>query len=120
VRKVQELGGQTFVLCAGRTKIDKWCAKFYKNLGLNIKTGVNCAGLSEIMVFGDLVIQVFLSEDVKSKLDYYSQKAKSIDDINLVKFAREVFEKKTEIKVVINKDKKLAEQIKKETMSHFK
>ena len=120
VRKIQELGGETYVLCAGRTPLDKWCAKFYKSIGLKIKTGVNCAGLSEIMVFGNLVIQIFLPSMIKNKLHEYAVKSGSIEELKLSSLAMDVFEKKAEIKVVINKDSKLAKQIRKETMSHFK
>jgi len=119
-KKVKELDGNIYILCSGKTPMDKWCSKIYKSIGLNIKTGVNCAGISEIMVFGDLVIQIFLPDDIKGKLHNYAVKAKSIEDINLINFARDVFEAKTEIKVIINKDKKLAEQIKKETIGYFK
>lgn len=120
VRKVKQLGNKTYVLCASKTALDKWCAGFYKRIGCNIKLGVNCANLCELMVFGDYVIQVYLPKAIKDGFSKNFNNIKNIEELELTKLFSDIFERKAEIQVIVNKDKKLAEQIKENTLAYFK
>lgn len=119
IRKISDKGCRTYILCANNTAIDQWSASFYKSLGCKVKTKVNCASTCELMVFGNFVIQVYIPSLLKSSFDKYFIKIKKIEDINYNKLVEDIFEKKTEIQVVINKDKNIAEQIKEETLRNF-
>ena len=119
IRKVKELDHKTYILCAGNTLIDKWCSEFYRSLGCNIKLNVNCASTCELMVFGDVIIQIYLPNIIKEGLKKQFSKIKDIKKINQRLLIENIFEKKTDIKVIINKDAEIAEQIKKETLSYF-
>lgn len=119
-KKLQEMGASVYVLCSGNSLIDKWCASFYNKVGTNIKTGINVAETNELMVFGDYVIQIYIPDEIHSKIEKVYKKAEKVDDINLTKLFDDIFGKKTEIKVIINKDKKMAEEIKNKTINHFK
>jgi len=113
-KKLSSLGHTTCILCRGSTKMDKEGAEFYRYAGCKVKTGVNCAGTNELMVFDDFVVQVFLPSELKREMDLcFSSKICPKDMID------RVFESKTEIQVVINRDKRIAEQIRKETLGHF-
>jgi len=119
IRKMKELGHKTCILCAGNTIIDKWCSDFYKSIGCDIKLNVNCASTCELMVFGDVIIQVYLPSDIKDRMKKQFFKIKDLRKINQKSLIDNIFEKKTDIQVIINKDAKIAEQIKKETLSRF-
>jgi hypothetical protein len=119
MRKLLSLGHKTYVLCAGNALIDKWCSDFYKSIGCNIKLGVNCASTCELLVFGEMVIQVYLPSTLREEMDREFAKTKDMNSINLKELAENIFEKKTDIKVIINSDKEIAEQIRKETVKQF-
>ncbi|MBU4502914.1 MAG: hypothetical protein KKA79_10045, partial [Nanoarchaeota archaeon] len=99
--------------------IDKWCADFYRSIGCNIKSNVNCASTCELMIFGDVVIQIYLPSQIKNGLKNYFSKIKDVKKLKQKSLIEDIFEKKTDIKVIINKDKEIAEQIKKETLGYF-
>jgi len=119
IRKLGELGHKTYILCAGNTLVDKWCANFYKSLGCSIKLNINCASTCETVVFGDILIQIYIPNEIKKGMQKYFSKIKGMEKINQKLLIDNIFEKKTDIKVIINKDAELAEQIKKDTLSHF-
>lgn len=117
---MNKLNNKSYILCANKTVVDKWCAKFYKSLGFNIKLGVNCASTCEIIVLGDLVIQIYLPKHIKDKFNKKLNSIKTLDKINVSSLIKDIFEKECDIQIVINKDSKIAEQIKENTLSHFK
>ncbi len=110
-------GHRMFLLCANSTPTDVWAAQFYKKLGVRAKTNVKCAETSDLLVFGDMVIQVFIPAELSSRLHNAFSKANNVSDINVPDLIRKVFEKKMDIKVVINKDRELAEQIVSKTIA---
>jgi len=116
IRKLKELGHETYILCAGNTAVDEWCSKFYKSIGCKIKMKSNCASTCEMMVFGDVVIQVYIPSEIK---DLMKKRFSKMNNINQKVLIEKIFEKKTDIKVIINKDKEIAEQVKKETLKKF-
>ncbi|MDP2908903.1 MAG: hypothetical protein Q8N77_03800 [Nanoarchaeota archaeon] len=119
IRKVKELGHRTYILCAGNTAIDRWCASFYKSIGCNVRLGANCASTCELIVFGDVIIQVYLPSEIKKSISEQFSRLKDMGKIGQRTLIESIFEKKTDIKVIINKDSELAEQIKKETLGFF-
>jgi len=119
IRKLIGLGHKTYVLCAGNTLIDKWCSDFYKSIGCHIKLNVNCASTCELMVFGDIVIQVYLPSIIRDEMEKEFSRTKDINRIDQKGLVESIFEKKTDIKVIINNDHEIAEQIRKESLRHF-
>lgn len=117
--QIRKLGHKTLKLCSGSSAADRWASDVYKKFGAKVKTNAKCADNSEIMVFSDLVIQVYIPEDLKKKLDEALIKAKKLEDLDLHWLIQNVFEKDTEIKVVINKDAKIADEIRKQTIRQF-
>ncbi len=119
IQQLNKLGHKVFTLCSGNSVIDKWAAKFYERIGGRMKLGVRCAETCEIMVFSDLVIQIYIPLELREALDKKFKKINNIADINHFSLIKNIFEKEAEIKVLINKDKILASQIKKQTLSKF-
>ena len=119
VKNTIESGHRIFFLCSGSTPADIWATNFYRKMGVNAKTGVKCAETCEIVIFGDVVIQVFVPPEISSRLHASFEKSKGIREMDIPSLISNVFEKKIDIKVVINKDKALADQIIQQTVSKF-
>ncbi|MBU2637843.1 MAG: hypothetical protein KJ955_02625 [Nanoarchaeota archaeon] len=112
-------GIKIYRLCRGDTEMDKWAAAFYRKNGYNIKTGVGCADICELIVVGSTVIQIYLPSELRQKLSAIA-KNKDIGEIDLKKLVEDVFDRKTSIEVVISNNEKIAEQIRKRTMAYFR
>ena len=118
INKLNSLGHKLFVLCSGNKRLDKWSADFYRSVNVKLKLGYNFKEPFELMVFGDLIIQIYIPFELQAKLDKIFSVTK-LEELDHKRIIKEIFEKETEIKVIINKDKKLAREIKKQTLSEF-
>lgn len=96
----------------GKSKLEKECIKFYKSLGIKFRYSSEELP-HDMLVFGEYIITIFIPEEIKKKMaDFLSRTDKQ-------KLLTEVLEKKSFIRVMINQDKELAEQIKQQTKSKF-
>ncbi|MBI4451719.1 hypothetical protein HY642_07130 [Candidatus Woesearchaeota archaeon] len=118
-RKLKEMGHGVHFLCAGSSAIDSWSAQFYRKLGVDVKNSVRCAETCELMVYDDAVIQIFVPADLSTALDHLC-KTSQPSDVDVPSVIKNIFEKQADIKVVINRDRKLAEQLISQTVSQFK
>jgi hypothetical protein len=119
LKKLKEGSHKTYVLSSGNSILDKWASNFYKKSGVKIKLGQKCAEPAEIMVFSDIVVQCYIPLDLRESLDEEFKKAKKVVDLDFYSLINNIFEKESEIKVVVNHDKNLANQIIKQTLSYF-
>ena len=110
---------EVYALCRGNTSIDRWCGNFWGKRMVKHKTGVDVAAIADIVVYGDMIIEVFYPTKIKKELDDFYNKAKGIDDLNVDHLFNNIFQKKTEIHVVIHKNKTLADQLKEQTLGYF-
>jgi hypothetical protein len=120
IKWLKNAGYNLYTISAGKTVLDTWSKKFYENLDNNMIIGVGLNGPSEIIVFHDLVVQVYIPFELLDKLDAYLNKNKRIEELNTGWLIENIFEKETEIKVIINKDIRLADEIRNHTLAHFK
>lgn len=116
---IAKQGHKTLKLCSGNSFADRWASEIYKKLGAKSKTNAKCADNCELMVFSDLVIQIYIPEELKRNLEQALNKVNKLENLDLNWLIKNVFEKETEIKVVINKDKKIADEIRKQTIRQF-
>ena len=82
--------------------------------------GVRLNSPTELIVFSDIVIEIYIPFELLEKLDSYLKKTQSIGDLDQKLLIENIFGKETEIKVVVNKDKKLSDEVRKHLISHFK
>ena len=120
INKLNELGHAPYILCANSTAIDKFCSRFYKNIGCSIKLNANCASTSELVVVGDLMIEIYLPHDLITLMNKEFSKIANIGAIRPEELINRIFERDNDIQLVIKKDKNIAEQIRKYTLSFFK
>ena len=110
---------ELYAVCRGNTIVDKWCAQFWKIHAVKEKTGVDCSSTADLVIFKDTVIEVFYPQEIRNELDKFFEKAKKIEDIDANHLFENIFNKKTEINIIIHKNQKLAEQLKEQTINYF-
>ncbi len=120
VKKLKELGWDSYILCANNTAIDKFCSRFYKNLGCSVKLNTKCASTCELVVFGDIMIEIYLPHDIIVIMDKEFSKIKDISQVRPEEMITRIFERENDIQVVIRKDINIANQIRKYTLGFFK
>lgn len=100
------------------TIIDQWCFKFYEKTDLNVKIGAELGDI-DFVVFGDFVFQVFYPEELKKEIYETFSNIKNVEDLDIKQFFEDIFERKTEVHVIVHKNEKLAEYFKKRILSCF-
>ncbi|MFA5931374.1 MAG: hypothetical protein WC821_03615 [archaeon] len=105
-----------YSVTSGESEIDKWCAKFWDDLGIKEKTGVKLGFDISLFIYKDLIVQVFYPAEIRAELDKVYNSTKDPSKLNVKEFFKTVFEKKTRISVLVSRNefvaKELAEQIK--------
>ena len=101
------------VLCRGNGISDKVAAKFYRALGINVKTGVTLPHYNSALV-GNCVMQYFFffNDSYRTKLYSYSEKIKQKTGFSLMKMTSDIIYKKIEIFIVINRHPVLVSDMK--------
>lgn len=116
--KQMVLTSKSYGITPSTTPIDRWCAAYWKKLGVNEKTGVGYAGL-DFLTYADHFVQIFYPRDLRDKLDRYYEKAKTIRQLDLDGLYEHVFRKKTNIPVLIIHDPALARHVENEVKGLF-
>jgi len=117
-KKLHDLGHDVYFLCAGNGKVDAWSAAFYRQIGVNVKNNVSCAQTCELMVFADTVIQVYIPSELQEAVDTLCKQ--NPHDVDIPWAITRIFEKPSDVRVVITKDKKMADDLIKQTVERFK
>lgn len=111
---------ETYVLCRGNTKIDKWCASFEKRLDKNIILGQDVASNCDLFIYGDVIYEVHYPEKLISFLTEEYSKADKLEDLELENLMEKFYTAPCEVMISISKSEKLSERIKHETIEKFK
>jgi hypothetical protein len=101
---------ETYSITPANTPLDKWCYDYWGKKGLkNKKIGAKMSSDYSVIVFGDVVIQLYYPAEITTALDRVFAKAQSPLDVDMDALFENVFEKKTRIPVIITKNPALAE-----------
>jgi hypothetical protein len=112
IKKLLKKKNKIYFLCSGNSELEKESEKFYKSLGAKFKI-TNKKLTHELLVFNNFFIQIFVPEKLNKKIKHYLNNK---DTLGLLK---NVLEKKSSIKVIINKDATLTKEIKKQIINQF-
>jgi len=108
-----------FCVCTNNTLLDKTGNDFKRALGMNVSCNPGM-GLGNVAVYGDVVIQSFISKDIADELDAFFAGTKSIRDLAMPqRFVKKVLQKGGKVIVLINKNAELAEQLRKKVLDCF-
>src|SRR3989344_3021106 len=61
-----------------KTVLDQWCANFWRKSNLKVKIGVKQNSFADLLVFEDIVVQVFYPKKIKDPLNSFFSKTKKI------------------------------------------
>ncbi|MDP2924905.1 MAG: hypothetical protein Q8N99_00885 [Nanoarchaeota archaeon] len=111
-KRLLEKGHKFYFSCFGTSNIEKESKEFYRSLGIKYKT-IKKSYSNDTLVFEDYFIQIFIPEELKNKMKAHLEKN------NKMGLLQEVLEKKSSIKVIINKDKELANELKNKITKEF-
>jgi hypothetical protein len=110
-KRLIKRGHRCYILCSGKSEIEKENRDFYKNLGVSFKF-TSDRMISNIIIFNDYVIQIFIPEQMLKQIETNLQERNTKELIKLL-------ESKTSIKVIITKDKDLAKQMQDKIIAKF-
>jgi len=119
-KAIKDVGATVYMLCKGNTPLDREAASFYRKMGVPFKYGVNCAENSDILVFGDNVMQVIHPPYIKEEIEKIYSNVKRSSKVDLPHFIRNILTKKIKLQIIINKNEDLAEQLRRNVLAHFK
>jgi len=109
-----------YSITLGNTLIDKWCENFWKGYGVNVKTGVKPFNHSDVLVYGDFVVEVFYPIGIREKIDEFFESVKKVEEVDWNQFYEKVFREKTRIAVYIQRNPEIAGIMKEQIKSYFK
>ena len=111
------------IVISNNSPIDKWCASFYVQAsGVKARLGVTIPGTEncEIMIFDDVVIQLYLHQKIRKYIDDIYTKTKSIDHVNTKEFYERVYKTKLPSKMVVFRNSLIATTLRNQVLSNFK
>ncbi|MCX6750449.1 MAG: hypothetical protein NTZ83_03255 [Candidatus Pacearchaeota archaeon] len=112
-KKFMARGHKFYFVCSGNSSLERECEKFYRAIGINYKiTGQEIT--NDVVVFGDYFLNIFIPEEMKIKI------RKMLNQEDTLGMLKEVLDRKSNIRMVITKDKALANEIKAQILRKFK
>ena len=106
-------------ICAQGTFLDKMTSDYLDKLGKKGVLNARTSAKNDTFITGDFVMTVYLDPNWENELDKIYKRVKTEKDLNM----QELFElasKKAEFKVLIIKNREMAESLRKETAKYFK
>jgi DNA-binding PadR family transcriptional regulator len=122
VRHLKNEKISTFLAVSSDTPIDKWCARLYaKNPRVSVKTGLNLSSADECetMVLGDIVVQIYIPENIRKITEEIYKKTKNMDNIDRIEFYEKIYRTPSDIKIVVFNNTHMAELLRKQIISYF-
>jgi len=119
IKNIHAKGFACYTLCSGSTVADQWSKRFYSRLGNKVLLNAQLKGPAEMVVFDDFLLEIYIPFELSKRLDDYLCKIKHMEKIDNNWLIENIFEVKSDIKLIIHHDKKLAEEARKHIMSRF-
>ena len=107
-----------FVIVHNNTPLDLLAKKFYDRAGIKFRISKSKVE-SDMTVFGDTIMQVYLPSQISEKIDEVYSKCKSTSDVDIHYLLKEVLTKDIQINLVLTRNREIAEQLKQKTVKDF-
>jgi hypothetical protein len=114
------LASNYYCVCPADTPIDRWCEKFWHKEGAREKIGVKGISGIDMLVFRDVIVQVFYPPEIKVAIDKVYSSTKDPIKLDINEFFKTVFERKTKIPVLIIRNEMVAKELFEQTKEFFK
>jgi len=112
IKKLLNKGHKIYFLCSGNSKYEKESKEFYQSLGAKFKL-TNKKLTNDLLVFNNFFIQIFIPEELNKQIKHY------LKEKNTLGLLQNALEKKTSIKVIINRDKELTNEVRRQIIKQF-
>lgn len=118
LERIKEKKVKHFFINHNNSPLDKHAKKFYASAGIPFKIEkdlVDC----DIAVFGDTIMQVYLPKEIKDEIHEIYKKHRGPSEVDIPDFIKNVLNKKVTIRLVLTKNKEIAEQLKQKIVKEF-
>lgn len=119
VQKSKNSRKSSYKIFLNNTPLDIWAASYYKKLGVFVKIKEVVQSNYSIAVYGDEIMEIDISANIRQNLDNLFKKTKSFSDIDLTSFFKNLLEKPGVVKVKLQKSAFLAETVRSQILSIF-
>jgi len=110
---------EAFIIVAGSTPIDEWCADYYRGPFVKVQTGIPCAKTCDTMVLGDTVVQLYLPLELKQRIESVYCSVSNVAELNIPEFYKRVYREAHDVKLVVIRNPEIAQQLRRQIMAHF-
>jgi len=105
--------------CKGNSLVDKFTATAYRTIGHIVKLNVDYESNCDIVVSDDRVYQIYFPDQTKEMMKKATTEIKNSIDAFIKEYPEQMFQEKGTIKIVILKDRELADQFRKDIKKFF-
>lgn len=119
VAQAEREKGGLYCLCPNNTPLDQLFADWIGKLGRKNILGANYQLNHDYIIKGDYIAQVYYEEEFRTKIDKFYKKNTDLKNIDYHKL-QEIATEKTEIQIIVIKNKELAQQLREAVFNHFK
>ena len=111
--KTLQKDNKLYIICKSDKLADRWAAKFYRSLGVTVKTGIDIPH-QNIACFGDFMLQLFCfyPKQYANKVYSFEKGFKTKSRSSFLRLMDDVFHKKAEIYLIKNRYSLFLEDIK--------
>ena len=99
--------------------MDNFIAEAHRKLNMNVKTGMNCSEFCDYLVVGDFVLEVYWPEKFKKYVEDFYGPIKLIEEFDLNRMHKIMYEDFGGINCVLYKNKEVAQRIREQTLKEF-
>ncbi|MEM7819364.1 MAG: hypothetical protein QXD48_00870 [Candidatus Aenigmatarchaeota archaeon] len=107
-----------YIIVTNNTILDRQGVDVSKQRGFN-QIIMNSRIHSDITVYENFIINVFFDKEIERLLDKAFLEAKNVKEFNVPRMISQVFKKRTNITMVIYKNRNIADIIRKKVLSYF-
>ena len=109
-----------YVVAKSHTFFDNILKRFWHTIGMKVAIGKDCVTNHDCVVIGDYVFEVYYGENLREHMDDLHKKTRSLLDLDIKELWDKYFYMDSNIKVLINKDKEIADRMRRYTLGFFK
>jgi predicted transcriptional regulator len=117
--KEAKIAKNYYIIIMNNTIIDNWCSGFFSKIGMNIETGINLECNYDFLVYNDFVIQIYYPQDLKKSMDIFYTSLKDIRDLDIDYMLKTIFERETQIHLLIMRNAMIAKELKRKILNLF-
>jgi len=111
--QLKKKGVKSYILTTGKTELDKFVLKFYKDLGIKFFRAPSSSFFDKeyyVATYGDLVVQTRYPKEIVEEMELFFKKTKNLQGLDLKKLS-EIVNKKVNIHLSVSRNLDMAKQI---------